>query len=250
MSIAVFPRMKGLPKWFAAALGLALGASACAPNPPTKEGLSTNHLYYLFSYIALVVFVLVLVLVGWCIFKYRQKKDDDGSLPEQTSKNVPIEIIYFAVPQLLVVFMFFASLFVLHNVNAEPSQVSGKKALVIDVTGFQWGWDFDYKDAGVTLESQPHVVATFYLPTDTPIRFRLHSDDVVHSFFIPDFMMKRDVIPGVNNSYQISGIERTGRYRIQCAEFCGLLHDRMYAYIKAVSPSQFQSWLSSQSGSS
>lgn len=245
----MFPRQKRLPKWLAAGPGLVLGLSACAPNPPTKEGLSTNHLYYLFSYIALVVFVLVLSLVAWCIFKYRDR-NGDGSLPKQTKKNVPLEITYFAIPQLLVAAMFVASIFVLHDVNAEPAQVDGKQALVIDVTGFQWGWDFGYRDAGVTLESQPHSVETFYLPTDTPIRFDLHSKDVIHSFFIPDFMMKRDVIPGVNNSFQISGIKRTGTYRIQCAEFCGLLHDRMLAYIKAVPPSKFQSWLSSQGNSS
>lgn len=246
----MLPRKKRLLSWLAAAVGLALGAPACAPSAPTEEGMSANHLYYAFSYIALFVFVLVVGLIAWSVVRYRAKDDDPNVVPQQIKENVPLEITYFAIPQLIVVALFVASVFVLHDVNAEPDNVNGKQPLVIDVTGFQWGWDFDYRQAGVTLQSQPHAVDTFYLPVNTPIRFNLQSRDVIHSFFIPEFMMKRDVIPGVHNSFQISGIDRAGTYRIQCAEYCGLLHDRMYAYIKAVPQTRFESWLSSRSGSS
>lgn len=238
------PRARRLLE-FSATAGLALALSSCAPNAPTPQGSSVNTLYNSFTIVAAVVFVVVVGLIFWSIIRYRARDDDPDIVPRQTKKNVPLEITYFAIPQLIVAGMFVASVFVLTDVNAEPTTVSSQQPVEITVTGFQWGWDFTYP-GDKTVESLPHDVATFYLPTDTPIRFNLRSRDVIHSFFIPQFMMKRDAIPGVHNSFQISGIDTPGTYRIQCAEFCGLLHDRMYAYVKAVPPTQYQAWLAKQ----
>jgi cytochrome c oxidase subunit 2 len=243
----VHSRKKSLLSLCATSVGIVLGASACAPLSPTEQGSSVRHLYNAFSWIALAVFVIVIALIGWSIVRYRAKENDDPqSIPPQIKKNIPLEITYFAIPQLIVVGMFIASIFVLHDVNKTPAQVNGEKPLVVRVTGFQWGWDFTYRGSDVTVESIPHDIATFYLPTDTPIRFEIRSKDVVHSFFVPKFLMKRDAIPGINNDFQIDGIRKAGTSQMRCAEFCGLLHDEMYAYIKAVPPPQFQSWLDKQ----
>ncbi len=241
-------RRKRLLGLGAGAVGLALGAAACAPVPPTRTGIETRDLYNGFSYIALVVMAVVLGLIAWSVIRYRARDDDPRNIPPQIREHIPIEITYFAIPQLIVVGMFVASVFVLNNVNALGSAQPGvhDKPLIVNVTGFQWGWDFNFPEAGVTVEGQPHDYARIELPTHRPIQFVIRARDVIHSFYVPDLLLKRDAIPGVTNRLQIPGIDKPGVYRGQCAELCGLLHSQMIFYIKAVPDNQFRSWLAAQ----
>ena len=113
------------------------------------------------------------------------------------------------------------------------------------VEGFQWQWRFTYLDSKVQLTGVPGSPPELVLPVGTTVDFELVSDDVIHSFFIPSFLVKRDTIPGIDNHLELT-INQQGTYAGQCAEFCGLLHDQMLFSIRAVSPSDFTSWLASQ----
>jgi cytochrome c oxidase subunit II len=225
---------------------MALAATSCAPSSPTPTGREVNSLYEIFSWIALAIFLIVIGLIAWSIVRYRAKPGDE-ELPPQFHKNIPIELTYFAIPQLIVVGLFVISFFVLADVNALKNQ-PGDPPLVIHVMGFQWGWDFAYRGAGVTVESTPGQQKTLVLPVGRPIRFIITSRDVIHSFFLPDFLIKRDAIPGIVNKIQLT-VDKPGTYRAgHCAEFCGLLHDEMYFGVKALPLAQFKTWLANQQG--
>jgi cytochrome c oxidase subunit 2 len=114
----------------------------------------------------------------------------------------------------------------------------------VAVEGFQWGWLFTYDD-GVTIQSLPDEPAELVLPVGEPIAFTLESPDVIHSFYVPRLLMKRDVIPGRTNRIDVV-FNEAGTYDGKCAEFCGFLHDQMDFSISAVPPEEFEDWMTQQ----
>lgn len=214
-----------------------VGAPACAPEPVGSRGQAISGLYETFFVIAAVVFVVVAGLIGWSIVRYRARPGDD-SLPRQTAHNLPLEIAWFAIPQIVVVVLFVLSAGALQEVN----EASADPAVTINVEGFQWGWRFTYEGEAVAVEGIPQDPADIVVPTGVPLRFELHSEDVDHSFYVPRWLIKRDLIPGRVNRIHYT-IEEEGTYRGACAEFCGLLHHRMLFTIRAVSPQAYEQWL-------
>jgi cytochrome c oxidase subunit II len=218
---------------------LILLAAGCTPSPVTVEAASVRTLYDVFLVAAAVVFVIVAGLIGWSIVRYRDR--GTGELPVQTASNLTVEIIWWALPTLLVIFLFILSAQVLGKVDhtAPDPQVSVK------VEGFQWQWRFTYEGQNVVITGTATKPPELVLPVGETIHFDLQSDDVIHSFYIPRFLIKRDVIPGVHNHIDLT-IDQAGTYSGQCAEFCGLYHDEMLFSIRAVPPAEFASWLAQQ----
>jgi plastocyanin len=141
---------------------------------------------------------------------------------------------------------------VISKVDAEASN----PAVTVNVTGFQWQWEFTYAGEKVQVEKgQPpqdlSVKGTttkppqVYLPVGETIHFNEQSKDVIHSLYIPEFLFKRDLIPGHTNSFQIT-ISKPGVYHGQCAQFCGLAHGQMHFYIHGVSRPEYDAWLADQ----
>jgi cytochrome c oxidase subunit 2 len=216
--------------------GLAGLLAGCAPEAVTEQGEGVAGLYRLFSIVAAVIFVIVASLIAWSILRFRARPGDEG-LPEQVHTNVKLEILWFAIPTLIVIGLFISSTGVLQDINKEAEE----PAVEIDVTAFQWGWRFEYADIG-TLDSLPDEPAELVLPVGEPITFHLTSRDVVHSFYIPRFLIKKDANPGRENQIDVT-IEEPGTYGGVCAEFCGLLHSKMNFSVKAVSPDEFDEWV-------
>jgi cytochrome c oxidase subunit II len=227
---------------FAAATGLALVAGACVPNPPTDQGEKVRDLYQLFSIVAAVIFVITAGLIAWSIIRYRASPGDD-SLPRQTHKNVGLELVWFAIPQIIVIVLFIASVAALGHVDEE--QVEG--GVTLEVQGFRWGWRFLYADQNVSVTGDANNPPEIVVPTDQNIAFILTSDDVIHSFYVPKFLIKRDTIPGRDNRFDVT-IREEGVYNGECAEFCGLRHGDMNFTIRAVDDQEFESWLADRQG--
>lgn len=212
---------------------------ACVGEPVTEQGRAAAGLYDLFTLIAAIIFTIVAALIGWSIVRYRARGDDTEVLPKQFHANVKLEILWFAIPQVIVIGLFVASAMVLNDVDDRVDEPE----VVVQVEAFQWGWRFTYEgDTGRVVESLPDDQAEIVLPVDTPIAFELTSHDVVHSFYVPEFFIKRDVVPGRANRLDVT-IDEAGIYTARCAEFCGLLHDRMDLSIRAVSEADFDRWL-------
>jgi cytochrome c oxidase subunit 2 len=192
---------------------------------------------------ALGVGVVVWGLIIWCIVAYRRKKDDVG-LPEQLRYNVPIEIFFTVVPLFMIAVLFF------YTARDESAllDISKKPDVTVNVVGKQWSWDFNYVDAGTfesgtqaELTGKPGVAATLpalYLPVNKRVEFVLTARDVIHSFWVPQFLMKMDIIPGKVNRFQIKPTE-IGTFQGKCAELCGTYHSQMLFQVKVVSQADY-----------
>ncbi|MBA3349887.1 MAG: cytochrome c oxidase subunit II [Actinobacteria bacterium] len=213
--------------------------SACVPEPADVQGEGVEHLYTIFFIVAAVVFTLVAGLITWSLVRYRAKPGDD--LPKQFDRNLKLELTWFAIPLITVVVLFILSAGVLGKVNAESADPS----VTVNVEGYQWGWRFTYEGSGVQIvgdaDDRPEIV----LPVGRPLTFTLGSADVVHSFWVPRFLIKRDMVPGRQNTISLT-ISDPGVYRGVCTEFCGLLHAKMNFVIRAIPPAQFEGWLDGQ----
>ena len=192
---------------------------------------------------ALGVGVLVWGLIFWCVVAYRRTKDDIG-LPEQLRYNVPIEILYTVVPLFMIAVLFFYTA----RDEAALLDTSKKPEVTINVVGKQWSWDFNSVDAGTfepgtraELTGKPGVapaLPTLYLPVDKRVEFVLTARDVIHSFWVPQFLMKMDMIPGQVNRFQVRPTE-IGTFQGKCAELCGTFHPNMLFQVKVVSQGDF-----------
>jgi cytochrome c oxidase subunit 2 len=179
-------------------------------------------------------------LIVWSLIRYRRRSDD---VPHQVADNVPIEAVYIALPILIVSVLFF---FTVRTDQAMDTGKSGPPDVVVEVEGFQWQWQFTYPDEDVVVigasgDEPPEMV----LPVDRTIRFDLRSVDVNHSFWVPRFLTKRDLIPGVDNEIDVHTTV-TGTFRGRCAEFCGLDHWRMNFTVRVVPEAEYQAWLAEQ----
>ncbi len=190
---------------------------------------------------ALAVGAITWGLILWPVIAHRRKRGDTG-LPPQTRYNLPIEVFYTAVPLIMVaVFFYFTA-----RDEDRILRTSANPDHSITVTGIQWSWQFTYDSDGgpdTTVTGTPGKPPTLYLPEGESVQFRLVANDVIHSFWVPAFLFKMDVIPGRTNTFEITP-EKLGRFRGKCAELCGQDHSRMLFNVKVVSPADYQTYVS------
>lgn len=183
---------------------------------------------------ALAVGVITWALILWPVIAHRRKRGATG-LPPQTRYNLPIEVLYTVVPFIMIaVFFYFTARDeeIILRTSANPDHR-------ITVTGIQWSWQFEYaSDGGAVTTGTPGKPPTLVLPEGESVQFRLVSDDVIHSFWVPAFLFKLDVIPGQTNTFEITPTKQ-GTFRGKCAELCGQDHARMLFNVEVVSPAEF-----------
>lgn len=245
------------------------------PTGVTEQGHRMRVLWSWAGVAALSLGAIVWGLIFWCCLRYR-KKDGDDRLPRQTKYNLIIEGICITVPFLVIVVLFWRTVVVEDHVN----KLSKSPDVTVQVDAFKWNWQFEYQQAKDTTGT---AIATAYtgqqnyttgnknsplylntvgssneipvlvIPVGETVQFIEHSEDVVHSFWVPEFLFKRDVIPyGSKAEQQASGL-RDNRFEItatsqgsfvgRCAELCGTYHARMNFEVRVVSPQVFQSYL-------
>lgn len=178
-------------------------------------------------------------LILWPVVAHRRKRDATG-LPPQTRYNLPIEVLYTVVPFIMIAVFFY---FTARDEN-RILETSANPDHTITVTGIQWSWQFSYEsDGGAMTTGTPGKPPTLVLPEGESVRFKLVSDDVIHSFWVPAFLFKMDVIPGQDNEFEITPT-KTGTFKGKCAELCGQDHARMLFNVEVVSPADYQTAVS------
>jgi cytochrome c oxidase subunit 2 len=192
---------------------------------------------------AFAVGFLVWGLIIWSIVVYRRRRDDAG-LPPQIRYHLPLEILYTVVPLMMIAVLFGFT----YRDQTELLSTKTRPDLTIGVVAKQWSWDFNYVDqdvyeTGVMGEldggkSVEKELPTLYLPVGKRVQFNLTSRDVIHSFWIPAFLMKMDTIPGVDNAFQVVPQE-IGTFKGKCAELCGEYHSAMLFNVKVVDQATF-----------
>ncbi|HET9456379.1 MAG TPA: cytochrome c oxidase subunit II [Candidatus Limnocylindrales bacterium] len=221
------------------ALIAALTAAGCLPAPATAEGRAIGELYLGFVVIAAGIAAVVFGLTTWAIVRHRARGRTD--LPVQTRGNVRLEIVWTAIPVVIVVGLFVATLGVLARL--EPRATAPDTELRVEA--FRWGWSFSYPADGITVTGIGTDGPEAVVPVGRPIRLTLAAHDVIHSFYVPVFLFKRDAVPGRESVFEFT-VEEPGTYRGQCAEFCGVFHSRMPFSIRAVPEAEFAAWLADQ----
>ncbi|CAN5601715.1 hypothetical protein BH20CHL6_BH20CHL6_07610 [soil metagenome] len=256
-------------------VGLALAVAGCAQggsevitddHPPgffpppaaTLQGEQVRALYPLIFWIAVVVFFLVEGLLLLAIL--RRRKLQDG-LPPQIHGSNKLELLWTSIPLIVVIGLFLASTFTLARMEsgaaaAAPEDVPAASgapgedlavqpqapAVTVDVIAFQWQWTFEYEEEGLSFTGLGADGPVMVVPVDEPVGIRLHATDVIHSFYVPQFLFKRDVIPGRVNEFVFT-VTEPGVYTGQCAEFCGLAHAQMFFQVRAVPRADYDAWV-------
>ena len=209
------------------------------PDPVTEQGSRVLNLWQGSWLAALIVGVIVWGLILGSAFAFRRRHADDP-LPKQTRYNLPIEAFYTIVPFLIIAVLFFYTA----RDESKIEQVSNtKNAVHVHVVGFQWSWQFQYPDAKVEITGTQDRPPTLVLPVGRDVEFTLTSNDVNHSFWVPAFLYKLDVIPGRENRFEVH-TTRTGTFAGKCAELCGAYHARMLFNVKVVSQSDYDKFIS------
>ncbi|HET7828888.1 MAG TPA: cytochrome c oxidase subunit II [Candidatus Limnocylindrales bacterium] len=209
----------------------------------TDRSGSVQNLYDIVFYIAVAIFLLVEGLIVWSVFRYR-RKSTDTDLPPQTHGNNLVEVIWTVIPTAIVIFLFALSWQTLNVVDAvTPSQVH------VRAVAAQFQWSFEYLDgpgdnANVVFKQviPGGDAGGLVLPVGEPVHIDLRSPDVIHAFYVPKFLFKKDVVPGRNNNFDFT-IEEPGTYHGQCAELCGAGHAAMVFDVHAVSRADYDTWL-------
>ncbi|HPU14040.1 MAG TPA: cytochrome c oxidase subunit II [Aeromicrobium sp.] len=196
----------------------------------------------------LVVFVLVFGMILYAPIRYR-RKNDEAPAPSQVRYNLPLEALYTIAPVILVATFFFHTV---ESQNAQLREVANPDHTV-EVVGSKWQWTFNYLDGGpsgetVFDEGDTANLPELWLPVNESVKFELVSPDVIHSFWVPEFYFKMDVVPGKipgkdgSNSFTMTP-NREGVFTGRCAELCGVYHTRMLFKLHVVSAKEFKAHL-------
>ncbi len=229
-------------------LGSALQAIVGSMFPPeaaTDRGQQIRDLYNVVFLFAAAIFVVVEALIVWSVVRYR-RRDGDDELPAQTHGNNLAETLWTVIPTIIVAYLFFISWQTLNTVDA----VSQQPGLQVRATAGQFQWTFEYlAEDGETVEFRQQAPTGaeggLFLPVGEPVLVRLNSPDVIHAFYVPRFLFKRDVVPGRENVFEftLKPEEEGQTFRGQCAELCGTGHLIMTFDVHALSRADFDAWL-------
>lgn len=218
------------------------------PNGITDQATDMRKLWTWTCIVALLVGLLVWGLIIWSIIRYRRRGDE---LPRQTAYNLPLEIVYTIFPFIIIAGLFFFTVRVQDRVMAR----SDHPDTTIAVNAFKWNWQFVYPDSKgpdgkpVNTIGTSDTIPILVLPTDRKVRFEVASADVIHSFWVPEFLFKLDVIPGNengrNNVFEITARQK-GAYVGRCAELCGQYHAFMNFEVRTVSPQDYDRYIAAR----
>jgi cytochrome c oxidase subunit II len=207
---------------------------------PEAAALSTPAVddpFWLIYWTCVVAFVLVVVPMFYFMWRYRRKTADQRA-ESQVDHNQLMEIAWSAIPT-----VFFVIIFVWGFRGFLDLQTAPANAMELRVTGQKWFWTVKYPDQGVTVSGQG---AELVVPIDQPVKLVMTSTDVLHSYFVPNFRVKQDVIPWRYTTLWFQPT-KIGTYPVFCTEYCGKNHSSMLARIKVVTREEFDAWAEEQS---
>jgi len=237
------PKFRGVKRWamlFSAMLLSSILLAACDQNTPSilnPQGPVASKeagLFWFVLVVATIVFVAVEGVLIYSIVRFRERPN--APMPRQIHGNNTIEIIWTVAPSLFLFAVLIGTIYTMFNL----SNISGQgRTLEVKVVGHQWWWEFDYTNDNIVTADE------LVVPVNTVIHTTLESNNVIHSFWIPQITGKTDVVPGHNND-KVFLASTIGTYRGICTEFCGLQHAHMSFLLVVKSQDDYMSWLHNQ----
>jgi cytochrome c oxidase subunit 2 len=223
----------------ASILGVALAlAIDWFPVPASSQAHKIDDLYDVLLIASVPVFVLVEVIVLFSVWKFRMKPGEELKDGPPIHGNTTLEVIWTAIPAILMVGLSTYAYVVLRDIERKPAN-----EMIVNVTGQQFTWTFEYPGmgpGGSALKSDQ-----LYLAKGRPVEFHVRTKDVIHDFWVPEFRLKIDAVPGLTTKYRVNPT-RTGDYSVVCAELCGLGHATMRQGAHVLPAASFQAWVSEQ----
>ena len=216
------------------ALYAVLNAIGILPVDASLQAVPVDRMWRLQIWMIAFLFSLITVAIVYSIVVFRQRpgETEEGAFFKGSTR---LEVLWTLFPLVTVIYLSFLGAQALGEMRRVDPQ-----ALEIKVTGFQWGWIFEYPDYGI----QTNIL---YMPVDRQAHLQLTSRDVIHSFWVPEFRVKQDALPGANLVKDLRVTPtRLGQYQLMCAEMCGGAHAYMVSDVKVVSQTDFESWVAEQ----
>jgi cytochrome c oxidase subunit 2 len=240
-------RLGGRRRHIALVAGIGVLLAGCAKNAPQdmfqpagSNARSIDGLQRELFYISGVVGLIVFAAVGYAIWKFKDRGQD---IPEQSHGNPKLEILLTILPAIILAVVAVPSVAKVFELDKKDNDC------VINVTGQQWWWEYDYVQGstcgGVEITESIVTAGELVFPADTDVLLRITSRDVIHSFWIPRLNGKRDAVPGRLHTLRMQA-DQPGIYTGQCTEFCGLSHARMRQAAVALTTADFQTWVDNQ----
>jgi cytochrome c oxidase subunit 2 len=202
------------------------------PAEASTQSVEIDQLFGIHIWLISALFSLIMVVLLYSLVVFRRRKGETGDGAYITG-NTTLEVLWTAIPLLAVIVLAYIggkSLGIIRRIDPSAMQVK--------VISGQWFWRYQYPDYGVT-------TTNLYLPVDRQVKLEMTSNDVLHSFWVPEFRVKQDLVPGRTTELRITPT-LIGDYKVRCAELCGASHAYMEGLVKVVSQSDFDKWISEQ----
>ena len=222
----------------ATAIGIAIGLSIhWFPPADSTQADKIDTLWDVLIIATVPVFVLVTVIVGFSILEFRMRPGEENLDGPPIHGNTRLEVIWTTVPAILIVGLVTYAYVVMRDIEQAPAAGNER---VVAVTGQQFAWSFAYNEGG-----KKFTTAQLYLPAGKSVKFDVRSKDVIHDFWVPDFRMKIDAVPGITTHYRVTpkNPAAIGDHAIVCAELCGLGHAFMRQTAHILAPADFDKWV-------
>jgi cytochrome c oxidase subunit II len=222
----------------ATAIGIAIGLTIhWFPPADSTQADKIDTLWDVLVIATVPVFVLVTVIVCFSVLEFRMRPGEENLDGPPIHGNTRLEVIWTAVPAILIVGLVTYAYVVMRDIEEAPAAGNER---VVTVTGQQFTWTFAYNEGGKKFST-----AQLYLPAGQSVKFDVKSKDVIHDFWVPDFRMKIDAVPGITTHYRVTPKNpgAIGDHPIVCAELCGLGHAFMRQTAHVLSKADFDKWL-------
>ena len=203
------------------------------PTQASTAAGDIDTLYDVLLVVSVPIFVLVMAVVIYSVYAYRVKPGDmrDGA---PIHGNTRLEVSWVTIPLIIVSVLAAYGWVVLDDIEAKKADT-----LVVHVTGQQFAWSFEYPEQGKLQSNQ------LVLPKDRPVHFKINTKDVLHDFWVPEFRLKSDAVPGITTDVRLTP-SRIGSYPVVCAELCGIGHSTMRQTVRVVPTAEFDAWVEKQ----
>jgi cytochrome c oxidase subunit 2 len=224
----------------ASAVGIAIGLSIhWFPPADSTQADKIDTLWDVLIIASVPIFVLVTVIVGFSILEFRMRPGEENLDGPPIHGNTRLEVVWTTLPAMLIVALVAYAYIVMRDIEKAPA--AGNPERVVKVTGQQFTWTFEYNEGGKKFKT-----AQLYLPAGESVKFDVGSKDVIHDFWMPDFRMKIDAVPGITTHYRITpkDPQALGNHDIVCAELCGLGHAYMRQTAHILTKGAFSQWVS------
>jgi cytochrome c oxidase subunit II len=222
----------------ATAIGIAIGLTIhWFPPADSKQADRIDTLWDVLIVATVPVFVLVTVIVGFAVIEFRMRPGEENLDGPPIHGNTRLEVIWTAIPAILIVGLVTYAYVVMRDIEEAPAAGNER---VVTVTGQQFAWSFAYNEGG-----KRFTTGELYLPAGKSVKFDVKSKDVIHDFWVPDFRMKIDAVPGITTHYRVTpkNPAAIGDHAIVCAELCGLGHAFMRQTAHILAPAAFDKWV-------